>query len=171
MKNLFLMLSLMISSVLLSQEYVEWKPNYKLTFSDFKGQVPTKNAGNVNLATTISFQTTQVNGKVKDFVIYNRFDKSKSWIKSKKQSILDLQQVHFDLSELYARKIRKEVEGLKAKKVGEKEKYVEIVNKYTQKLHQYRQSKNILLEDQPHLIQVLQKEIKDSLEIYKAYQK
>lgn len=168
-KKLLLLFLIGFSAHVFPQDYLEWDAKRKLTFSDFKAPVPKNNIENVRLSTKISFQTKKVNGKVVDFKIFNQLDRNDSWIKTKQQEIIDIQQIHFNLSELYARKIRKDVQILLENKEENKEKYVEIVKKHTQNLNKLTQSKSILIEDQPHLINIWEKEISDSLNLYNNF--
>jgi len=169
MKSLPTFLVILVSIFTFSQDFKIWSSNETLTFADFKSAVPKNETASVNLATTISFQTKTENGKVVDFDVFNRLNRDASWIKVKKKSVLDLQQIQFDMSELYARKIRKEVAELLRRKEGDKDHYVEIVTKYTKELQSKSQREKVMIEDQPHLIKLLQKEIADSLKEYEAY--
>ena len=98
-------------------DYLEWNSSNKLSYSDFKAGVPkgiSKNLA-VSLTTVISYEVRQEKGKVPQMKILNLVDRNSSWIKIKKQGILDLQQIKFDYSELYARKIRKEMKKMNQK--------------------------------------------------------
>lgn len=154
----------------LNPDYLEWSTT-PLKFSDFKGTPPKNSASPVNLSTMISFQTKQVKGSPPEITIYNRMDRNASWINSKKEAILKIQQIHFNTSELYARKIRKEMKKMNEKKVLEKDKYTAAIKKHTSTLHKIQKSKKVLLEDQPNLINLWDKQIKDSLNLFKAYAK
>ncbi|SMC49960.1 BAR domain-containing protein [Moheibacter sediminis] len=165
-----LFLSISFFSFNLNPDYLEWSTT-PLKFSDFKGTPPKNSASPVNLSTMISFQSRQVQGMPPEMTIYNRMDRDASWINSKKEEILQIQQIHFNTSELYARKIRKEMKRMNDAKVIEKDKYSEAVKKYTSTLHKIQKSKKVLLEDQPNLIKLWDKQIKDSLNLFKDYAK
>ena len=171
MQKLIGILCLTFFSFNLNPDYLEWSAKTPLKFSDFKGVAPKKSSSKVNLATLISYETRQVQGQPPQVTVYNRVDRSTSWITLKKQEVLDIQQIHFNTSELYARKIRKEIKELNAKKVVDKEKYKVVVLKHTSTLHKIQRSKKVLLEDQPHLIRLWDKQIKDSLQIFKDFAK
>lgn len=161
---------LVLYSFNLNPDYLEWSTT-PLKFSDFKGTPPKNSVSPVNFSTMISFQTKQIQGSPPQITIYNRMDRDASWIVGKKQSILDIQQIHFNTSELYARKIRKEIKKMNDAKVIDKEKYTQAIKKHTSLLHKIQKSKKTLLEDQPNLIKLWDKQIKDSLTMFKDFAK
>lgn len=171
MIRFFLICSVVFFSFGFNPDYLEWSAKTPLQFSDFKAKVPKDAAGKVNLSTMISFQTRQVQGQPPEITIYNRVDRDASWIAIKKQQILDIQQIHFNTSELYARKIRKEMIRMNKAKIIDKEKYAAAIKSQTSKLHKIHKSKKILLEDQPHLIKIWDQQIKDSLDLFQDYAK
>ncbi len=157
----------------LNTDYLEWSNERALTFADFKGSVPKNtNAKNtVNLTTLLSYETKQTQGQVPKITILNLIDRNSSWIKVKKQEILDIQQVKFDYSELYARKIRKEMASMNKKGIKEKEKYIQVITKYAQAFEKKQRLNNVLLDDQPHLIKIMKKDVSDSLNLFREYKK
>lgn len=165
-----LFLCVVFFSFNLNPDYLEWSDT-PLKFSDFKGIPPKNSVSPVNLSTMISFQTKQIQGTPPEMTIYNRMDRNTSWINSKKEEILQIQQIHFNTSELYARKIRKEMKKMNDAKIIDKEKYTAAIKSQTSKLHAIQKSKRTLLEDQPHLIKLWDKQIKDSLSLFKDYAK
>lgn len=165
-----LFLSIAFFSFNLNPDYLEWSTT-PLKFSDFKGTPPKNSISPVNFSTMISFQSRQVQGTPPEMSIYNRMDRDASWINSKKEEILQIQQIHFNTSELYARKIRKEMKRMNDAKIIEKDKYTEVIKKYTSTLHKIQKSKKVLLEDQPNLINLWDKQIKDSLTLFKSFTK
>ncbi len=165
------MFSILFYSFNIDSDYLEWSEDNPLQFSDFKGVVPAGTSGKVNLSTIISYQTKQIQGSPPEITIYNRMDRNNSWIAVQKQEVLHIQQIHFNTSELYARKIRKEIKKMNDNKVVEKEKYAEMIKKHTSTLHKIQKSKKMLLEDQPYLIKLNEKEITDSLNLYKDFTK
>lgn len=165
-------LTLVFSLAFLNQDYVEWSKDKKLSFTDFKGKVPTANSNSaVNLSTLISYQTSQEQGKIPKITVFNYVDRSSSWIKVKKQEVLDIQQIKFDYSELNVRKIRKEMDNMNKKGIKERQKYIDAITKLNQASKQKNNSKFVMLEDQPHLIKIMKKDIADSLNVYKNYAK
>ncbi|HLV23245.1 MAG TPA: hypothetical protein VKY36_00510 [Moheibacter sp.] len=158
----------------LNPDYLEWSKDRSLSFADFKGTIPknTANTGkSVNLTTVISYEAQQAKGQVPKISILNLVDRKSSWIKVKKQEILQIQQIKFDYSELYARKIRKEMADMNKKGIKDKQKYIDVITKIAQASEKRQKNNNMLLEDQPHLIKIMKKDIQDSLNLYKEYAK
>jgi hypothetical protein len=94
---------------------MQWNENRQLTWNDFRG-VP--DAGDSYVASTnsgmsFSFSYKVVNGKTTmEYEILCNFYPELSWFKPNLVSpyILGHEQTHFDISELYARKLRKAME-------------------------------------------------------------
>lgn len=93
------------------EEAVLWNPDYRLSWEDFRAIPPI--SGNI-AATTASgisyyFSSTEVDGKMEvDFTVRTYFYPDKSWYKPEicNSVILSHEQLHFDISELFARKMR-----------------------------------------------------------------
>lgn len=154
----------------LNPDYLEWSSSKKLSLNDFKGKVPANASSSVSLATIITYESRQVPGNPPQMTILNLIDRNNSWIKDKNQEVVDLQQIKFDRSELNVRMIRKTMAEMNKKGVVDKEKYISVVTKKVQEFNR-KQNNSVFLEAQPHLIKIMQKDIRDSLEIYKAYAK
>lgn len=97
-------------------ETISWSSNKLLFWGDFRGDIP-KNARAAAITAsgiTYSFSTsgTQDNLLV-DFKIYTSFYPTKSWYKPElcDDRILSHEQLHFDISELYASKMRKRLQN------------------------------------------------------------
>jgi hypothetical protein len=95
-----------------SKEKILWKENQKLTWEDFRGK-PIRSANFVaSTHTGISFtySYTLKNGKMDlKYSVESFFYPEESWFRPDKVSpyILKHEQTHFDISELYARILRK----------------------------------------------------------------
>jgi hypothetical protein len=97
-----------------AEKEISWQPGRKLKWDDFKGPVP-QNADNNTAAVTycgIGFETNKVSNtnKAKVFV-YNTFYTNQSWVRgdAKNTDILAHEQGHFDLCEIYTRKLRQQI--------------------------------------------------------------
>lgn len=91
-----------------------WQTDRKLQWNDFKGQPKYWSNFAAQTVTTIeqSYTCDADNFKL---TLIAKFNKSKSWTKtSKSKRILAHEQKHFDLTELYARKMRKTYQELTA---------------------------------------------------------
>ncbi len=95
-----------------------WSPERKLDWNDFNGPVQPMSVDNVAAATfcSIGFETntvTQDNPTLK-VNVFNSFYVKKSWVRAeeKNNDILAHEQGHFDLCELYTRKLRERMSGI-----------------------------------------------------------
>ncbi len=126
LKNIFFFIcfiSLMNFSFV-KDEFILWQENKKLKIQDFKAE--NKDTIKVNRqqflgaisAIRIEYSSFQRNkNSVPDFSIKTYFDPNESWMLLKNDYVLQHEQIHFDLTELYARKMRKSVESLRQKNV------------------------------------------------------
>lgn len=91
-----------------------WTESRKLEWDDFRGKVPIecgKDKARSHLSIEIVYQTK--NGEVKNVLVPCTFLKNSSWTKDTSLLVLEHEQIHFDIAEVYARKLRKAVSFLK----------------------------------------------------------
>ena len=96
------------------EEAILWNPDKRLSWADFRATPPV--TGNI-AATTASgisyyFSSTEVDGRMEvDFTVRTYFYPDKSWYKPEicNSVVLSHEQLHFDISELFARKMRAEL--------------------------------------------------------------
>ena len=109
---LFLILTLGNSSI--EKEKIEWSADYKLSWSDFKGE-PNRNSGYVASTNSgISFSYSygfKYDELVLDFEINSNFYPNLSWYLPSivTENTLKHEQTHFDISEIHARILRKRI--------------------------------------------------------------
>jgi len=96
-----------------SQDYetIAWSQENKLTCEDFKGEAPNNARAAATTASGISYQssTSGSSGEIElDYLVSTFFYPNKSWYQPSlcDSLILSHEQLHFDISELYARKMR-----------------------------------------------------------------
>ncbi len=89
-----------------AQDTIHWKPNSKLKWEDFQGMPDSSSVYKAvtiaDLGSVLSYNNSSFNVKVTC-----AFDKQKSWTLSTGQNLLSHEQGHFDIAELFARKLRK----------------------------------------------------------------
>ncbi|NAS12017.1 DUF922 domain-containing protein [Flavobacteriaceae bacterium R33] len=109
-----LTLFLCLGSFLYGQEYetILWSPDHRLSWNDFKGEVPDSPRAAATTASGISYEFSSVSNKGKyelDYTVSTFFYPNKSWYQPKicDEVILSHEQLHFDISELFARKMRR----------------------------------------------------------------
>ena len=114
----FIVIILMFSSLkTLSQDAltestsIEWNEFYKLRWADFNGSPAETAAGDAGTVVQIKAKPFLVKGKVA-YDIRAFFDRQKSWKRDESRELLAHEQLHFDLAELYARKIRQKISEL-----------------------------------------------------------
>ena len=107
MKALFLIVIGLF--VFQSEEYLDWNERRKLVWSDFQAEPPVQSAHaaltNSGINLDLKLQNKEFNVKV-----HARFNPDKSWKRrdiENSEYLLAHEQLHFDLTELYARKLRK----------------------------------------------------------------
>jgi hypothetical protein len=87
-----------------------WQEGSKLTWDDFKDKPnassPYKAFTESEIKTEMAAKNTEAHISIKTF-----FDKNKSWVKNKTDELLAHEQLHFDITELWARKFRQKVSG------------------------------------------------------------
>ena len=126
LKNIFFHIGFisLMSFSFVKDDFILWQENKKLKIQDFKAD--NKDTIKVNRqqflgaisAIRIEYSSFQRNkNSVPDFSIKTYFDPNESWMLLKNDYVLQHEQIHFDLTELYARKMRKSVESLRQKNV------------------------------------------------------
>lgn len=98
-----------------AQEYdtIPWNPGKKLNWNDFKAAPPQGERVAAVTASGITYAFSSLRGKDRkvriDFTVSTFFYPNKSWYRPKlcDTFILAHEQLHFDISELFARKMRK----------------------------------------------------------------
>ena len=111
MNRSFLVTAFIFPLLLLSQleeDFIKWDESRKLTWDDFKA-APLKMGSTAAMTTThLGFSYNVSNGKI-TFKIDCQFEKNKSWGLVKNDWILKHEQGHFDITEIFARKLHKEL--------------------------------------------------------------
>lgn len=141
LKNIFFLIGFisLMSFSFVKDDFILWQENKKLKIQDFKAD--NKDTIKVNRqqflgaisAIRIEYSSFQRNkNSVPDFSIKTYFDPNESWMLLKNDYVLQHEQIHFDLTELYARKMRKSVESLQQKKVSNLEIYKKKLNYWNQ---------------------------------------
>jgi len=126
LKNIFFFIGFisLLSFSFVKDEFILWQENKKLKIQDFRAD--NKDTVKVNRqqflgaisAIRIEYSSFQRNkNSVPEFSIKTYFDPNESWMLLKNDYVLQHEQIHFDLTELYARKMRKSVESLRQKNV------------------------------------------------------
>lgn len=102
-----------------TEETISWNESRKLTWTDFR-DAPNRNSGAVALTAsgiTFGFSIQRSGGRPTSFntTVESLFYPDKSWYLTDRAStyILGHEQLHFDITELHARKFRQQISQLK----------------------------------------------------------
>jgi hypothetical protein len=101
----------------LNNDTVIWQSNYTLTMADFKGKVPANKALGGQVMSGIVFFVREREG-TPYFVIEALIVKSKSFIRDSSLYALNHEQMHFNITEIFARKLRMRLTKLNFAKVS-----------------------------------------------------
>jgi len=85
---------------------IDWNTDRKLNWEDFKA-APDKNSPNAALTSTAIKIDFTYNNQALKFHIRCQFDKKSSWGRVKNDYILSHEQGHFDIAEIFARRLYK----------------------------------------------------------------
>lgn len=97
---------------------IEWCENKKIVWEDFQGYKPKDNTFFANISTKILIEYTIAPNESPNYYVKATMNRSQSWKEGNlSQKLLQHEQLHFDICELYARKIRKSVDSLRKEKV------------------------------------------------------
>ncbi|WP_081212082.1 DUF922 domain-containing protein [Salegentibacter sediminis] len=118
MRQFFFILVLLFSAEISfsqEQEKIEWVEGEKLTWADFKGTPKQGVAYEANTNSGISFSwsySTESGKPVLEYAVVTNFFPLLSWVKEAEEDeyLLGHEQLHFDISELHARKLRKAID-------------------------------------------------------------
>lgn len=114
------------------RDKVFWEKN-GLTWINFEAQ-PNANSSfhaNTNAGLSYSWGLKNDNGVIElEYEVKSYFNKKGSWVKrgSKNEYLLKHEQVHFDITELHARKLRKKLSEINVNTLGKEPR--EVLNKY-----------------------------------------
>jgi hypothetical protein len=116
-----------------------WSSKRKLIWADFKG-IPDTSRTNVEALTSTKIEITEnyeLNG-IPKHILQCHFIKSKSWTIVNEESTLSHEQLHFDIAEIFTRKIRKAFDSLNIKKIKDYQIYDNIYIFYGNKCETYQ---------------------------------
>ncbi|MDP5230098.1 MAG: DUF922 domain-containing protein [Cellulophaga sp.] len=110
-KTIGIVMLLFLISNEIQEETILWEKNKKLSWSDFKGTAQNNRAAAITASgLTYRFSTTKENNRVVDvdFEVFSYFYPNKSWYIPElcDTVILSHEQLHFDITEVYAQKFR-----------------------------------------------------------------
>jgi len=129
------------------KDQFQWNEHSRLSWDDFKGDVNAateESAAATYCGIGIKTNSTAPGGKP-EIIVYNTFYSKKSWVRSdaRIQSILEHEQGHFDLCEIYTRKLRARMAGFDFNVPNVKQAlinlYTEVNSEYENRQQAYEQ--------------------------------
>lgn len=108
LQKLLLVLLPLFVSFAPDDNFIDWTPSRKLVWSDFKGS-PDPASTNAALTNSSIHAEFGFNNKKLTHSIKCRFDKQRSWGRIKTDYILNHEQGHFNIAEIHARMLHKEL--------------------------------------------------------------
>lgn len=100
---------------------LEWNEYYQLSWEDFQGIPSAESHGDAATSVQIKAKPFYIKNEL-HYDVYAYFNRQKSWKREQTDDLLLHEQLHFDIAELYARKIRQEIARLKSLDVNDVDK-------------------------------------------------
>jgi len=155
------------------EELLDWSPT-RLSWEDYKGK-PGGYADAAAITSTALGMEYHLRGSKLSFKITCRFSKNKSWGKHRTEYILQHEQGHFDITEIFARKLAKELLAYKVKRKTLEQDIADIYNRVMREKEEFQDrydegtdySRNN--RKQAEWLQKIEKELED-LEEFANYQ-
>lgn len=97
---------LLTLTVIQQSNLVPWNANRKLVWEDFKAS-PDPHSGNAALTSSSINIEFGYDDEQLQYSIRCAFDKNRSWVRIRNNDVLAHEQGHFDLAEIYARRLNK----------------------------------------------------------------
>lgn len=92
---------------------IRWSDSTALNFGDFMGAPPANSPWAALTASYIYFTYSTSNGRLSSMLVYASFKKDESWMKTERYDVLTHEQLHFAITEYFARKLYAEAQTLK----------------------------------------------------------
>lgn len=112
----YLLVAILVFTLSSDSDKISWEKNEKIQWMDFQGKAPGNSMLDAYSMLGISLEIIgQKNGEV-EMGVLGYFEKNKSWVKSGEKSdhLLLHEQKHFDLCEVYRRKLIQKLESKKS---------------------------------------------------------
>ena len=124
--------NLIFSQDNLSGEKILWNKDIKLKWKDFQGEVPSEDLVFKKAATCyeIMIESNSFDGAPPNFMVTKYFIKNRSWTVTNSIGVLAHEQLHFDIAELFARKMRKRFLELQQQNENNSETYIKEYYKF-----------------------------------------
>jgi hypothetical protein len=155
-----------------SNHFIDWRADQKLTWDDFKEKPDAASPNAALTSSMIKYDFGYNNADGLKFHIYCQFDMEKSWGRAKTDYILSHEQGHFDIAEIFARKLNKAFKNYSPTTTMKKDInriYTDLMQQLQDMQAQYDRETNFSI-NKPQQEEWLKK-IKDELSGSEAYAK
>lgn len=98
-------ITLFSSFKIVAQDTIQWHHSYKLSWEDFQG-IPDSSSKYKAVSSPSINYFLSYNKESFSYKVLCHFNKKKSWVKLKDDLLLAHEQGHFDIAEVFARKLR-----------------------------------------------------------------
>lgn len=98
-----------------AEDALTWSASRKLTWSDYKASPNPKSDAAATTSTSLSIDY-HISGSQFSYTIKSWFSKSRSWVRNQTDHILSHEQGHFDIAEIYARKLHQRMSAYRFNK-------------------------------------------------------
>lgn len=88
-----------------AQDTIHWRKDYQLSWPDFKGSPANNTSHKASTSSGISYSYT-LHDSAYAFTAIAFFDSNKSWSKTNDSNLLVHEQGHFDITQIYARRLQ-----------------------------------------------------------------
>ncbi|MCW3080576.1 DUF922 domain-containing protein [Segetibacter sp.] len=113
MRLVLIAVILFITTGVFAQEGIRWRDSQQLTWDDFLGKVNDTSRYDAECYAEIRYNYKFYTEGDFEFEVYASFDKNSSWSRRQKQceALLKHEQLHFDIAELFAQKLKREFDS------------------------------------------------------------
>jgi Bacterial protein of unknown function (DUF922) len=152
------------------EEFLNWSASNRLTWNDYKAK-PNPDSDAAASTTTVLSIDYKISQNSFGYKIESRFSKTRSWGLHKTDYILTHEQGHFDIAEIFARKLHKEMSEYRFNKrtyqKDLKKIYEEVTEEKTEMQNDYDRETRHSINKQKQAEWL--KKIEELLEEYTAY--
>ena len=135
----FTLISLNEKSNYEDENKILWSATKQLTWDDFEGIADTTDVFTGAMTySEIKIDKSHLENKIPTLKVGCYFIKNRSWKIVTDDYSLGHEQLHFDITELFARKIRKSLDSLNKKKIEKTEQYQKVIDCYMKNLESYQ---------------------------------
>ena len=124
-------------SIVKDSDEILWESQRKLVWEDFTGIVDTSSNAEAQTYYQIKIIDSYFEKNLPKYRLGCYFIKSNSWTKTNEKIALQHEQLHFDIAEIFARKIRKKFDSLNIKKCNTQYTYKEIYSRLGKSCDEY----------------------------------